>query len=232
MEHNTKRLGFIFSLLTVLLTVITFTIAIVTPPLSGPFCVEHCFSYPYTEIISRFPRDYFWMYPAMALSIVTMMMFICLHLVAPKEKKVYSLASLVFVIVSSGVLLIDYFIQVSVVQPSLLLGETDGISLLTQFNPHGIFIALEELAYILLAIAFMFIGNMFGSSRLEKALQLVFQISGVLVLLSFIGISAYYGLQREYRFEVFAISIMWSALIIIGIALAMWFYRGVSNINN
>jgi hypothetical protein len=27
-------------------------------------------------------------------------------------------------------------------------GETDGLSILTQYNPHGIFIALEEIGYL------------------------------------------------------------------------------------
>ncbi|NCN45024.1 hypothetical protein GW927_00530 [Candidatus Pacearchaeota archaeon] len=225
MEQNTKRFGFIFSLLTVLLTIITFGIAIVTPPLSGPFCQVDCFAYPYTEIISRFPRDYFWMYPAMALSIVTMILFICLHLEASKEKKVFSLTALIFVIISSSVLLMNYFVQISVVQPSLLLGETDGISLLTQFNPHGLFIIFEELAYILLALAFIFTGSVFGSNRLEKALRIVFQFNGIFVLLSFIGISVYYGLQREYRFEVLSISITWLTLIINGSLLSKYFKK-------
>lgn len=212
-----------FSLLTVLLTVITFGVAVTTPPLSGPFCMANCFSYPYTEIVSRFPRDYFWMYPAMVLSIVTIILFACLHLGTPNEKRIFSLISLLFAILSSSILLIDYFVQVSFVQPSLLLGETDGISLLTQFNPHGLFIVFEELAYILLAIAFLFVGNIFGSNSLNKTLKIIFQFSGTLILLSFIGISTYYGLQREYRFEVFSISIAWLTLIINGSLLSQYF---------
>jgi hypothetical protein len=51
---------------------------------------------------------------------------------------------IVFATISCTLLVGDYFIQISVIQPSLLKGETDGIALLTQYNPHGIFIALEE----------------------------------------------------------------------------------------
>ena len=35
-------------------------------------------------------------------------------------------------------------------------GETDGIALLTQYNGHGIFIAMEELGYITMSISFLF----------------------------------------------------------------------------
>jgi hypothetical protein len=55
---------------------------------------------------------------------------------------------IVFAIISCTFLVGDYFIQISVKQPSLLKGETDGISLLTQYNPHGIFIVLEEVSYL------------------------------------------------------------------------------------
>ncbi len=33
-------------------------------------------------------------------------------------------------------------------------GEKEGISLLTQFNPHGIFIALKEVGYLLMSLSF------------------------------------------------------------------------------
>jgi len=50
-------------------------------------------------------------------------------------------------------LLADYFVQLTVVQPSLLAGERDGIALLSQYNPHGLFIALEELGYLLISLS-------------------------------------------------------------------------------
>jgi hypothetical protein len=35
-------------------------------------------------------------------------------------------------------------------------GETDGIALITQYNEHGLFIAMEELGYITMSIALVF----------------------------------------------------------------------------
>jgi hypothetical protein len=52
------------------------------------------------------------------------------------------------------VLITDYFIQVSVIQPSLLAGETDGISILSQFNPHGIIKVLEEIGLMFMILSF------------------------------------------------------------------------------
>ena len=47
-------------------------------------------------------------------------------------------------------------------QPSILLGETEGFALLTQYNPHGVFIALEDLGYFLMGMAFVFLGALFA----------------------------------------------------------------------
>ena len=58
------KVGFYSAILTALLTVFSFVTAYLTPPLSGPFCAGGCFTYPYSDIASRFPRDYYWMYPA------------------------------------------------------------------------------------------------------------------------------------------------------------------------
>jgi hypothetical protein len=60
----------VISCLPAVLTIGTFAIAIATPPLAGPLCAGGCFTYPYSDIASRFPRDYYWMYPAMLLNLV------------------------------------------------------------------------------------------------------------------------------------------------------------------
>lgn len=64
----TRKIILISALATTVLTIITFGIAIATPPLAGPFCTGECYAYPYLDIASRFPRDYYWMYPAMFIA--------------------------------------------------------------------------------------------------------------------------------------------------------------------
>jgi hypothetical protein len=231
-QPNGNSFGFYSSLATVILTVITFTIAVLTPPLSGPFCIGDCVEYPYTNISSRFPRDYYWMYPAMLLNIAFVMFMAGIHQYAAREKKIYSLVALLFGLVSSIILLVDYFVQVSVVQPSLLKGETEGIALISQYNPHGIFIALEELGYTLMIVALFCTVPVFSKrSRLEKAIRTTFYISFILTLLSFVMISVMYGIMREYRFEVVVITINCLTLIISGILLSKLFRHRNSTMN-
>jgi polyferredoxin len=93
MEKNISKFGYKVSLITAILTIVTFAIAVMTPPLSGPFCKADCFQYPFTDIASRFPRDYYWMYFAMILMIVYLIMMITIHQTVANEKKHFSLIS-------------------------------------------------------------------------------------------------------------------------------------------
>lgn len=229
MEKNRSVLtqfGYSISLFTVVITIITFGIAICTPPLSGPFCKSGCFEYPYHEIISRFPRDYFWMFPAIILSFSYMVMMITVHKAVPPGKSVFSLAGVAFAVISTLILSVDYFVQVSFIQPSLLAGETEGIAMISQFNPHGLFIILEEIGFITMNISFIFLAPTLSSStRIEKSLRLTFIIGFILMLLSFAAVVLIQGIKREYRFEVIIISITWIELIIVSILFSKYFKK-------
>jgi hypothetical protein len=221
-----NRLGYYISLIMTLLAIVTFGIAICTPPVSGPFCKGSCIAYPFTDIIARFPGDYIWMYSALLMLTVFLVFIVCIHQYAPDNKKIFALAGLSFSIASAFVLMSDYFVQISVVQPSLVNGETEGIAILTQYNPHGIFIALEEIGYIMMSIAFISLVPVYsGSDRLNCAIRWVFIISFVLIIISFILISLKYGIKREYRFEVAAITINYMTLIVSGILMSRLFRR-------
>lgn len=223
-EFNAYQFGWYVSILTAILTIISFGTAICTPPLSGPFCTGSCFEYPYHDIAGRFPRDYYWMYPAILLSFSYLTMMIALYHAIPPEKRLFGMLGVSFAIMASFTLASNYFIQVSVVQPSLLAGETDGIALLTQFNPHGIFIVLEEIGFTLMVISFFVMYPVFnGPNKLDKTIRWTTIISFWAAILSFILISVIHGIHREYRYEVAIITITWLELIFIGFLFASYF---------
>lgn len=227
-ETNINKFGFYTAILTTVITVVTFGIAIFTPPISGPFCKGECIEYPYTDIIYRFPRDYVWMYPAILLTLIFVVLMVCIHQYASDEKKIFSQIGLCFATIAAAILIMNYFLQISVIQPSLEKGETDGISLLTQYNPHGIFIALEEIGYLMMSFAFLSVIPVFSkTNRLERSIRWVFIISFVLTISSLITISIVYGINREYLFECAVIVINWTVLIVIGILLSRLFKRAI-----
>jgi hypothetical protein len=54
-------------------------------------------------------------------------------------------------------------------QPSLEKGQLDGWAMLTMYNPSGVFIALEELGYLLMSLAFVCLAAVYVQpSRLER----------------------------------------------------------------
>lgn len=225
-DKKALKFGYYVSVLASVLTIIAFGIAISTPPFSGPFCQANCFQYPYTDIIGRFPRDYYWMYPGILASLMYLIMMVSIHHFTSPERKLFSLAGLVFALISTLIIALDYFVQVSFIHPSLLAGETEGIAMLSQFNPHGIFIILEEAGFVAMNISFFCLVPIFSNSvRLEKSIRIIFIISFILMILSFAWITSLFGINREYRFEVVIISITWIELIITGILFSVHFRR-------
>jgi hypothetical protein len=218
--------GFWLSILTFIFTLVALVIAITTPPRSGPFCSSGCIDYPYIDAAAFVPRDYLWMWPALLLTISFLALVACIHYTASSEKKIYSHLALLFAAISTTVLAVDYFIQLFVMQPSLLKGETEGLSLFSQYNPHGIFIALEDLGYLMMSMSFLFLAFVFKAQKgVERAIRRWFFTGFVLAIASLIILLSVYGLDIEYRFECAIILINWCILTVTAVLLSIFFRR-------
>ena len=223
---TSNRVGLYSAILTVIITAVTFGFAITAIPNSGAGCREDCVEYPYLNTLSEFPRDYLWMLPAMLLVVVYVILVVSIHASAAQHKKIYSQIGLSFALIAAGILLIDYYVQFSVVPISLMNQETDGLALLTQYNPHGIFIVLEELGFLLMSLSFLFLAPVFASEgRLASVVRWVFFAGFVLTMVFLIAISINFGLDRMDRFEIAVISIDWLVLVINGALLSLVFRR-------
>ena len=223
-----RRLGFWAAIATTALTAVSFAIAIFTPPLSGPNCLGDCFSYPYSDIARQVPRDYIWMYPAFFLMPTFVVLVACIHTHAADGKKLFSQIGLVFAAISAAVIAVDYYVQVAVLQPSLLRGEMEGVALFTQYNPHGVFIALEDLGYLLMSLSLFFVALIFsGPQRLERAVRWTLAGGSTLTMLGFFALHLTYRFDLEYRFEVLAIAVNWTMLIVAGVLLSILFRRAI-----
>ena len=224
---TTNRVGLYSAILTAVMTVVTFGMAITAVPNAGTGCRVNCVEYPYLDTLSEFPRDYLWMPPAMILVVLYVVLVSSIHAQATPQKKVYGQIGLSFALIAAGVLLSDYFVQFSVVPISLMSEQTEGIALLTQYNPYGVFIVLEELGYLLMSLSFIFLAPVFaGGGRLAWAVRWVFVGGFVLTVAFLAAISAVYGLERMDRFEIAAISIGWLVLVVNGVLLSFLFRRG------
>jgi len=229
-EINSKidavKIGYYSSIIMALITLITFGFAITAVPISGEFCVKDCIEYPYTDTLSHYPKDYIWMYLALPLILSYLINFIAIHSTSEPDKKTFGRIGLSFAAMASVILLGCYFVQFTVIPASLSNGETDGIALLTQYNPHGIFIALEELGYLLMSTSFLFIAFTFTKGdRLRNSIRWIYIVAFILSMVAFFVVMFKYGFRRDYRFEVMVISIDWLVLVVNGILSAVIFNR-------
>jgi hypothetical protein len=226
LNKNEIRVGYYSSLLLAVITLITFGFAITAVPVSGAFCPENCVDYPYLDTLKQFPKDFIWMYLAVVLNLVYVVYMISIHFYASEEKKIFSQIGLIISIMSALILIVNYFIQSSVIPASLKSGETEGIPLLIQYNSHGLFIAMEELGFILASLSFLFMAIVFGNeNRLVFSIKWIFLIAFVLTVLSFVYVSFRHGIVRDDYFEITVISIVWLVFIINGILASIVFRR-------
>jgi len=223
-----SKVGLYASISLSILTILAFGFAIIAVPPAGPYCPGDCMSYPFTDILEYYPRDYNWMYIVVFQLFIYVIFTISIHYNAPSEKKIFSLIATAFALISSAVLLIDYFIQFAVVPISMMKGETEGIALLSQYNGHGIFIVLEELGYIMMSLAFLFKAFVFSHNiSLERSIRWIMILPISVTVVSFIYYSLKFGLDRSYRFEVVIISVNWLVMIAAGILMSIYFRRKI-----
>jgi hypothetical protein len=184
--------------------------------------------YPFTAdvIAAQWPGDYLWMYPAMVLMLLFIAFIASVHEYAAPSRKIFSLVGLCLAIIAAAVLLITYFIQVTVMQPSLEKSQLDGWAMLTMYNPNGVFIALEELGYLLMSLALVCLAPVFTQrNRVERTIRWLLVLGLATALAALGGVSAVRGIDRGYVFEVFVISIVWLTLIVAGPLVAVVFRR-------
>ena len=224
MDSFSSRVGCYAAIAMVTLTIITFFLACIAIPPSGPYCPdgENCISYPYTKQIEKqFPRDYLWMFLAIPQT-ASYLVLVCLACAgAPESKRVFGTIAVAFATIGSSILIADYYVQLAVIMPSILNGEHgDGLSLLTMYNGRGVFIALEEAGYLCLGASLLALSPLFSGM-----LRLLLSGSFALDLVALLYINLRYGWDRSYRFEVAVISITWLAFIICGSMIAVVFLR-------
>ena len=206
------------------LTVATFALAYMAGSDDSP--------YPYTSdaIAGNWPREYLWMFPAMLIMLLFVAFVASVHEYAPATHKIFSLLGLCLAVIAAAVLLTTYFIQVSVMQPSLEKDQLDGWAMLTMYNPNGVFIALEELGFILMSFALAAISPVFmQKNKVERAIRWLFVLGSVAVVGALIAVSLATGIDRGILFEIIVISIVWSTLIISGPLVAVVFRRAVAH---
>jgi hypothetical protein len=224
-RRNAARVGFWAAILTVLVTVAFAAVGVATPARSGPFCgqIWPCVPAPYTDVAQFIPGDYLWLIPGILLVPIFVVLIASIHARAPEPMQIFSGIGLAFAVAYAVVIGADYFVQFAVVIPSLQSGETEGLMLVTQYNPHGLFIAGEALGYLAMSLALLFAALVFTRGRMERAIRWLFVSGFVLAIAAFLGLWLVGG--DLVAFEVSVLSINWIVLIASAVLLGVVFRR-------
>ena len=214
------RLSFWSAVLTAVFAAAFLAVGIATPVRNVP--------YPYVP--SFISGDYLWMYPAFLLAPTVVVLVASIHYHAADDKKAFSLIAVSFAIVYAAVITSDYFIQWTVVAPSIASGETAGLALWTQYNPHGLLVSLESLGYLALSGALLFAAMVLSGGKLERILRLVF-VAGFILAAGSFAVLALLG-YPIVTFEVAIITISCVVLIISGVLLSVLFRQNWRNVTH
>lgn len=167
--------------------------------------------------------DYALFIPGFLLAPVFVVLMACIYYYTTYEKKIYGLIGLAFALIYASVITTDYFVLWTVTLPSTIRGETVGLSLLSMYNPHGLFVSLESMAYFMMSIALLSIAPVFEGGKLERALKWIFIIGFILAIGSLAGI--FLMGYDIVIFEIAIIAIYCPVLIISGVLLSIMFRR-------
>ena len=219
------QLGFWVAILTVFVAAVFAAVGIATPARSGPFCTSACVAYPYVDVARFIPGDYLWLVPGFLLAPIFVVLIACIHTYAAERKKIFSRIGLSFAVAYAVVIMVNYFVQFTVVASSLQSGETQDLSLFTQYNPHGLFIALEALAYLMMSVALLFAAPVFAGGSAERAIRGLLVLGFVLAVAAFVVLSLLS--HNLVAFEVTVLLINWIVLIVSGVLMSIVFRRAM-----
>lgn len=118
------------------------------------------------------------LYPSLFLALTFLVLMACIHLYAPSEKKVWSLIALLMATVYATMASINYNIQLVAVRWSLLSGESEGVAMFPQANPHSIFWALAN-AYVYMCLAMLFAAPVFAGGGVERWIRRLLTAAGL-----------------------------------------------------
>lgn len=215
--------GFWAAALTTIVTSVFAIVSLATPARSGPFCTSACVPAPYTAVGQFIPGDYLWLIPGLLLAPIFIGLMASIHSYAAELNKTFGRVALAFAVIYAVVISVNYFVQFTVVVPSLQSGESQDLSLFTQYNPHGFFIALEVLAYVMMSASFLAAAQVFTGGKIERAIRWLFTLGFVLAAAAFAG---FWLVKNDLvAVEVTVLMINWTVLIAGGVLLSIVFRR-------
>ena len=200
------------------LAALAFIAGFLTPVPGGGICIGSCAAYPFDDpaLVRDFvPVSFYWMYPAIGMLLAQVVFTASLAVPGRAATRLPAILALALTLMGAGLLLGDYAIQLAVVAPSLLRGEGAAVAGLSLFNPHGVFVALEDVGYWTLGLAFLGVAAALGgATTAECVARYAFLAGGVLAVGALPVLIAVLGPDLGYAYEILVITAVDLALLL------------------
>ena len=152
---------------------------------------------------------------------LNVILFCSIHDLAQGDRRTLTRIALSFVLCYASLGGITYFLQFTTVRVNIAQGHLQGLEHFVEANPTSAVNAIGVLGWnVFLGLAFLFVAPVFSGSRLEKALQTLFWIEGIISILGGLG----YAAEVYVIYALYLIGIA-SAGTVLVILLAIFFRR-------
>jgi len=116
----------------------------------------------------KFPLDAILIYSfSLGIPVPFVVALVALHHSAPDTKKIWTHAAILFAVIYTTYVSLNYVVQLATVIPASLSGTLDEIRILDQ-TPHSLFWDMDALGYIFLALATLFASFLFANKGFER----------------------------------------------------------------
>ena len=164
--RSAARLGFWSALLTAFFCLL-FTIAAV-------FTESHLLPAPWDVVLT--------IAPSLLLAPSFLAMLVGVNALTPSERKVWSQLGVAFAGVYVPLCVAAYIVELFVVEPRLLRGDTPQMALLTLARGDSVFNAIDGLGYMFMCLSTIVAAPAFGQNRLERWIRWLFLANGMLAV--------------------------------------------------
>ena len=104
---------------------------------------------------------------SLGIPVPFLLAMVALHYSAPNDKKIWTHAALLFAVIYTTYVTLNYVVQLATVIPASLAGTLNEIRVLDQ-TPHSLFWDVDALGYIFLALATLFASFLFSNQGFER----------------------------------------------------------------
>ena len=164
--RSAARLGYWSALLTAFFCLL-FTIAAI-------FTESHLLPAPWDVVLT--------IAPSLLLAPSFLAMLVCVNALTPGERRIWSQLGVAFAGVYVPLCVAAYIVELFVVEPRLLRGDTSQMALLTLARSDSVFNAIDGLGYIIMCLSTLVAAPAFEQAGLARWIRRLFLANGILAV--------------------------------------------------